>query len=63
MKHQRENFIIWPKISFKEYEDVEIDDPASRIIYRSILGVINLPENLIGVFKDVFSEHDKKVIN
>lgn len=52
----KESFINeWPKISFEEIEDIEIEDKTIRIFYKSFFGILHLPETAARAFWTILS--------
>ncbi len=40
----------WPKISFECFEQVEIENKAARVAYRSFFKLLRLPEATLKAF-------------
>lgn len=48
MGNKYESFISeWPRVSFEEIENIEIEDRTIRIFYKSFFGILHLPETAI----------------
>lgn len=49
-------FDEWPKVSFEQIENIEIDNKAMRLFYRSFFGILRLPESTIRAFITLLKE-------
>lgn len=43
----------WPKISFDELENLEVEGSTTRLMYRSFFKVLRLPETIVRAFLTV----------
>ncbi len=46
----------WPEISFKIFDDVEIENPVVNALYRTIWGLIRLPQTTVEAFQKILTE-------
>ncbi|MBI1919053.1 hypothetical protein HYS29_00485 [Candidatus Microgenomates bacterium] len=46
----------WPKVSFEEIENIEIEDRTVRIFYKSFFGILHLPETTIKAFWTILKQ-------
>lgn len=52
-------FFEWPEISFKEIENVKVDNAPTRIFYKSFFTVLRLPQTIIEEFRFLMTANDK----
>lgn len=52
MKNNHPLIDYWPKFSFEELDEIELenDDKLSNIVYKSILFPLRIPEKTLGAF-------------
>lgn len=49
-------FDEWPKVSFEQIENIEIENKAMRLFYKSFFGILRLPESTLRAFVTLLKE-------
>ncbi|MDP2649390.1 MAG: hypothetical protein Q8P10_00945 [bacterium] len=62
MKKGQYSFFEWPDISFKEIENIEIENKTGKILYKSLIKILFFPESIFKPFYNLFI-HDPEKIN
>lgn len=46
----------WPRVSLRDFEDVELEGTIPKVLYQSLVSIICLPEKTIAAFVTLLKE-------